>query len=292
MSYILDALRKADQQRQRGAAPTLLAGQATEAAPKQPAFLVYGLLAAVLVGGGIMIGWLRPWQSEQTAPGRAESVAARSIESKSIESKSIESTPLESRPLASAPLESMPRQPALAPPEMAPQPKPESKLQNAMRPDQAAPAPSEMAPQQKPEPKLQIATLPDHAAPAPSEMAPQPKPELPARAKPETDGPPREADAAAPRRTPAPPVDTAADAAGVPTVISMAELPPSVRQELPAMTISVHAYSDNPAARLVGINNRILREGDSVVTGLKLEQITPDGMIFGYKGYRFSRGVK
>ena len=58
------------------------------------------------------------------------------------------------------------------------------------------------------------------------------------------------------------------------------------------MTISVHAYSGNPGARLVGIDNRILREGEYVVPGLKLEQITPDGMIFGYKGYSFRRGVK
>ena len=29
-----------------------------------------------------------------------------------------------------------------------------------------------------------------------------------------------------------------------------------------------------------------------VAPGLKLEQITPDGMIFSYKGYRFSRGVR
>jgi general secretion pathway protein B len=244
MSYILDALRKSDQQRQRGAAPTLLAGQATAVAPKQPAFLAYGLLAAVLVGAGMVIGWLRPWQPEQAAPGKAESVAAK-------------------------PLESTPRQPAPAPSEMAPQPKPEPKLQNATRPAQAAPAPA---------------------------LVPT-TPQLPARAKPETDGTPREADAAAPSRTAAPaperPVDTAAaDAARVQTVISMAELPLSLQQELPAITISVHAYSDNPGDRLVGINNRIVREGEYVDPGLKLEQITPDGMIFGYKGYSFRRGVK
>ena len=102
MSYILDALRKSDQQRQRGAAPTLLAAQATTVAHKQPAFLAYGLLAAVLVGASMVIGWLRPWQPEQAAPGRAEPVAAK-------------------------PLASTPRQPAPAPSEMAPQPKPKRK---------------------------------------------------------------------------------------------------------------------------------------------------------------------
>ncbi len=212
MSYILEALRKSDQQRQRGVAPTLLTAQATVAAARQPAFWLYGLLAAVLLGAGITIGWLRPWQ--QAAPSRAESVAAR-------------------------PLESTPRQPAPA------------------------------------------------LVPA--------KPQLPARAKPKTDGTRRDANAAVPTKTAAPeqPVGTAAaDAAPAQTVISMAELPLSVQQELPAMTISVHAYSGNPRDRLVGINNRMLREGEYVVPGLKLEQITPDGMIFGYKGYSFRRGVK
>lgn len=238
MSYILDALRKSDQQRQRGTAPTLLAVQATAVAPKQPAFLAYGLLAVVLVGAGMLIGWLHPWQPEQAAPYRVELVAAK-------------------------PLESTPRQPAPAPSEIAPQPKPELQLQNATPPAQAAPA-----------------------------LVPT-KPQLPARAKPQTDGTPREADAAVPRRM-APPEQPvgAADAARVQTVISMAELPLSVQQELPAMTISVHVYSGKPGDRLVGINNRMLREGAYVDPGLKLEQITPDGMIFGYKGYSFHRGVK
>ena len=240
MSYILDALRKSDQQRRRGAAPTLLAGQAMAEAPKQPAFLAYGLPAAVLVGAGIVIGWLRPWQPEQAAPGRAELVAAK-------------------------PLESTPRQPASAPSEMAPQPRLEQRLQNATPPAQAAPA-----------------------------LVPT-KPQLPARAKPETDGTPREADAAVPRKTAAPeqPAGTAAaDAARVQTVASMADLPLSVQQELPAMTISFHVYSGDSEKRLVGINNRMLREGEHVVPGLKLEQITPDGMILGYKGYSFRRGLK
>jgi general secretion pathway protein B len=75
-------------------------------------------------------------------------------------------------------------------------------------------------------------------------------------------------------------------------VIWVGDLPLAIQQELPLMTISVHAYSARPADRMVGINNRMLREGDSVAPGLKLEQITPEGMVFGYKGYSFRRGVK
>jgi general secretion pathway protein B len=75
-------------------------------------------------------------------------------------------------------------------------------------------------------------------------------------------------------------------------VIWFSELPLALQQELPPITISVHAYSSRPADRLVGVNNQMLREGDSVAPGLKLEQITPEGMVFGYKGYSFRRGVK
>ena len=292
MSFILDALRKADLQRQRGAAPTLLAVQEPAVARKRPAILIYGVLAVLLVGAGIGIGWLRPWQPEPEASVVTKSVESRSSESRSIDSNSMdamppgsgsmqaESTPLETAPPETVPLQPAPLQPAPVPPTPVP----------------PTPAPSAMAPQpkleSKPEPKSQSVARPAQPAPATSDIASLPKPEPSARAKPET-APPRAADAAAPEGTPALPVDTAtAVATDAPAVIPMADLPLSVRQELPAMTISVHAYSDNPASRLVGIDSRILREGDDIVAGLKLEQITPDGMILGFKGYRFSRGVR
>jgi general secretion pathway protein B len=240
MSYILDALRKSDQQRQRGAAPTLPAAPAPAAVPARPAFLAYGLLAAALLGAGMLIGWLRPWQSEPAAPAKPETVAAR-------------------------PLESSPRQAARAPSQVAPRPKPEPQAQSAPPPVPAAPA----------------------LVPA------QPRP--PAHAAAKNGGAPSEAGAAASSRVPAPeqPAGKAvADAGRVQPVISMAELPLALQQELPAMTISVHAYSGNPGDRIVGINSRMMREGEYVVPGLKLEQITPDGMIFGYKGFSFRRGVK
>ena len=244
MSYILDALRKSDQQRQRGTAPTLLAMQEKAVVPRQPALLGYGLIAAVLVGVGVAIGWLRPWHSEQTAPATPEIVATR--------------------PLQSAPLQSTAGDPA--------------------------PPPSVTVPQPQPEPALQ----PTPAERAPVESAPRRGPKRLARARVDEAGAPREAEAAATGRDAAlaPPVDPAgADGASVPAVIEMGNLPLQVRQSLPAMAISFHAYSDTPDGRLVGINNRIRREGDTIAPGLLLEQITPDGMIFGYQGYRFRRGV-
>ncbi len=222
MSYILDALRKSDQQRRRNAAPTLLTLQPSAVVRKRPAYLAYGLAAAILVGGGVVIGWLRPWQSEQAAPRGPEPVAVKPIEARPIETNPIEAKPGQAASTASG----------IAPP-ATPVPKPDGLPPEAKAPDSAGAA----AP---PERRVDIA---------------------------------------------------AADAAGE-TVISMESLPLSIQQELPKIAISVHAYSKTPARRLVGIGNRILHEGDYLAPGLKLEEITADGMILGYKGYRFRRGVK
>jgi len=70
------------------------------------------------------------------------------------------------------------------------------------------------------------------------------------------------------------------------------ELPVQIQREIPEMTVQLHAYSSNPGERLVSINSIRLREGGSLMLGLRLEEITPDGMIFSYKGYRFRRGIR
>ena len=65
------------------------------------------------------------------------------------------------------------------------------------------------------------------------------------------------------------------------------QLPSSIRQEMPAISISGHIYSDSPSARLVNINGGIRREGDMVAPGLKLTEITDSGVILSYKDTRF-----
>jgi general secretion pathway protein B len=214
MSYILEALKKSDQQRQLGATPTLQAAQVTVPAPKRPLFIYYGLLAAVLLGAGIMIGWLRPWQPELPPP-VTEPIAAKSPISISQQA-------------ASAPL--------TAPPEML----------GAMKSNN---------------PALVNSGTPSAAALIPDKPMPE----------------------------------KSASIAGVAQeqkAIPFDELPLQIQQEIPAMTVQLHSYSGNPSERLVYINSIRLREGESLMLGLRLEQITPDGMIFSYKGYRFKRGIR
>jgi len=229
MSYILEALKKSDLQRQRGAAPTLPTAQAQIAVPKQPAFLYYGLLAATLLAAGILIGWLRPWQAEQPA-----------------------------EPIAARPPISISPQTASAPPPEPPE--------IARKTTQKLPVPNSVPAVQ---PAANVAAMkPDRIAPATPKAF-------------------SAATATAPEK-PSGPTGTAQEQKAMP----MAELPLAIQQEIPAMTIPLHAYSSKPTDRLVSINDRMLREGESLTPGLRLEQITPDGLIFSYKGYRFRHGVQ
>ena len=243
MSYILDALRKSDQLRQRGAAPMLLLGQTAATAPKQPTLLYYGVFALVLLAVGIGIGWLRPWQA----------VPAPAVVSAKL-------------PGAEASQQPAPQ------PDIAPKPGPsaQTSAQNALAATQAVPAPASAAAPAKPK---------KHASVKPKKRTAQPK---------VAEVEPKNAAAPAPGRSTG---STQAVAAPLPVSMAMADLPLAIQQELPPMSISVHAYSDKAADRLVGINNRLLHEGQDVAPGLRLEHITPNGMILSFKGYKFRRGV-
>jgi len=66
------------------------------------------------------------------------------------------------------------------------------------------------------------------------------------------------------------------------------ELPASLREDIPEMHMSVHAYyQDNPSANLIRINGQIMRTGDQLSDKYLLEEITSEGAVFRYAGYRY-----
>ena len=75
-------------------------------------------------------------------------------------------------------------------------------------------------------------------------------------------------------------------------VIALSELPAAIRQDIPSLSISLHGYASKPADRITMINDKLLRQGELLAPGLRLEQITADGVILDYKGYRFHHGVR
>ncbi|MBI4826529.1 MAG: general secretion pathway protein GspB [Nitrospirae bacterium] len=75
-------------------------------------------------------------------------------------------------------------------------------------------------------------------------------------------------------------------------VVEFSELPLNIRQSLPDISISAHIYSNNPPSRLVNINGSIIHEGDNITPELGVDEITMNGVILKYRGYRFSmRGL-
>jgi hypothetical protein len=53
------------------------------------------------------------------------------------------------------------------------------------------------------------------------------------------------------------------------------------------MKLSVHSYDADRSARLVRINDRTLTEGQFLTPEIKVEEITPDGVILNHQGYLF-----
>ena len=91
MSYILDALRKSDQQRQLGTTPTLQTAPPVATPSNQPGLAMNRWLLATaafaLIFAGALIGWLHPWraapeqETARPAPSAAPAPAAPSSQS-------------------------------------------------------------------------------------------------------------------------------------------------------------------------------------------------------------------
>lgn len=67
------------------------------------------------------------------------------------------------------------------------------------------------------------------------------------------------------------------------------ELPPDIQRQIPDLVFSSHLYSND--FRLVNINGRMMREGESIAPNLKLVEITESGVILEFRAYRISMSV-
>ena len=56
---------------------------------------------------------------------------------------------------------------------------------------------------------------------------------------------------------------------------------------VPALNLDLHVYSTKPAERMVFVNSRKYREGDTLQEGPVVQTITPDGAILEFRGNKF-----
>jgi general secretion pathway protein B len=241
MSFILDALKKSESDRQRQSGPALFE---VKVAPRRPGLPAWALAIAVLfvVNLGIVL-WilLRKPASPPVAP------AARL---------------LAAVPAAAA------GTPAVTTALPAPAP--------ATAAAPAPPAPAGAAPPASTSTPAAPALAPGAVGSAPEAPAtPAAYPVAPNGANPDDYAPATDT------------VDSfghvrRGTASGVPLYQQAA-----TTAQLPQLRLDLHAYAVRPQDRWVIINMHKLREGDSTPEGVRVESITPDGVVLSYQGTRF-----
>lgn len=127
------------------------------------------------------------------------------------------------------------------------------------------------------EPLPALAAVPAPAGPIPAVLAvppPEIRPAGVARVK-------RARRAAAGR-----PAKAAARPAG-PRLYQLGELPGALQRTAKGLAVAGYAHAGE---RLAIVNDRAVREGEWLASGLRVERIGGDGVVFNLKGYRFLKG--
>jgi general secretion pathway protein B len=78
---------------------------------------------------------------------------------------------------------------------------------------------------------------------------------------------------------------TASQSAGGPRLPTADEV--TAAGGVPALNLDLHVYSTKPAERMVFVNSRKYREGDTLQEGPVVQLITPDGAILEFHGNKF-----
>jgi general secretion pathway protein B len=285
MSYILDALRRADAERERGGVPGIHAQRfaqddAQEAEPRSRVrpvvWLAGGGLACLLAGGALA------WYLLRSEPPASPRPSVRGVVTGEAPAPAVAMAPSRPAPRPGASV-------ATASPSAAPAPpaEPARTAVDTSRPVAAAPAPRSAQPAPKPAP--QRGTPGQDEAPRAARTAPA-KPPI-AADSPREPRPPAAAPGSPPAgRAPATAPPTAAPGApsGQPRVVAQSELPADIRRQLPTLTIGGSIYSQDRANRFLIVNGQVFHEGSQPSPGLVIEQIGLKSAVLRFKDYRYS----
>ena len=276
MSYILEALRKADAERERGTVPDLHTqlvpgGPAdAEAVPSRASRWLGPLLGAAVVLVGV-VAW-RLLVSE--APSAAVVTPAVTPQAPPAPSQAVTA--------AAAVATASPAPPASAVAAAA------APVAQATPPSAPAPTKSSTTTPTPTQPQQAKAA----AAPAGDRVRAAPTATPAARAGPTV----AKSTAAAPKRIAADPptgdarptlAATPAAPAAVPRLPRLNELPDEFRQQVPQLAIGGSMYSPQAAKRMVIVNGQVFLEGATLAPELQLEQIRPRTAVFSIRGQRF-----
>jgi len=275
MSFILDALKKSELERQRQTIPGLM-----DAGPpaRRPRFPLWAVALVVLLGVNLavlLVVLLRSTPSSTRAVPAMEAPSASRPVSSLPAPPVVSATPAVSAPAVSGPSASAPAE-ALA--TAAPQAVESSSALPPSRSNKHF-SPLDATPVYAPE----IPADDDAAAAtARSERASDAAKSATLAGTPPAGGSPvRGAHARDPVLTPD---EDKGEEEALPTI---GEIDLSGQPALPDLHLDVHVFAPKPADRFVYIDNRKYREGSALADGLTLERIRRDGVVLNYHGLRF-----
>jgi len=275
MSYILDALKKSERERPPGTVPDLFTVHGPQSEPPPPrwptrAIAAVALLLAVPAIG--LLAWIGTGRRDESAV-RPPVAASPQSHPENPMAPVPPRTGAAPTPAAQAPVVAGARK-TLGERRQAPA----LPLQRS-RGSIAPPVVTTTAPAATPAPaasaRASVSAVPISLAPAPLMSAPSDM-RLPPEAGRESPTAPA-AVATAPEEKP--PADG--------RVLELAELPATISAELPKLLVSGHVWSEEPSMRLLSVDDRLLREGGEAAPGVSLQEITPEGAVFVFKGWRF-----
>lgn len=64
-------------------------------------------------------------------------------------------------------------------------------------------------------------------------------------------------------------------------------MPESFRRELPPLAVSGVVYAAVASSRLALVNGQVMREGETLPSGVTLERVFPLSAVFSFRGQRF-----
>jgi general secretion pathway protein B len=277
MSFILDALRKSEHERQRQTGPALV--EVPVAAPRPRtntwATAAIALLVVNLVAIGVLLivrsGDAPPDAPVAQAPAQTPvqtppSGAPSSAAPVAAAAPAAQGSPPAATPQSSAPQSLAPTTTPAAPPPM-------------LRPAEPA-APATRNPLEREvagyTPGMEYEAAAGAAAPPPGPPAVVAEPRRGGTVVYESLPDAGAMTPAGPARPPGSP------SRNMPTADEVA-----ASSGLPELRLELHVYSTRPQERFVFINSAKYREGDTTPEGAAIEEITPDGVVMSARGNRF-----
>lgn len=283
MSFILDALRKAERDRNLGQAPRMedvalapeTAPGTTPAPAKRPLRWLIALALMLIAAAIAVSAWRQRHPQTKLESPVADGIVTATVRGPAPVDRSPAETPVPSRPAAAPAAPSSSTAPAL----------PDDEVLNSFD-DLEAVSTGDAA----------QAGIADGRAPVDASIDREPPVDFIARAPDAASDRPIVEPAEPPSAAPTAAVEAAASASADDSLslpaVPLSDMPSDYRRDFPALSVEVHVWDGEPSRRFVLIGGKRYVEGQSLAEGPQLLQITQDGLVLEYRGSRVAYSLQ